>query len=88
MTSDHVPPEALVARGRGEARKDTGNRPRLAGRRGGAPVSHVMQRRRCRGDDQGRTVETIADQGNGISNTVRPPGSWQPLDGARVVQIM
>ena len=37
MTSDHVPPEALVARGRGEARKDTGNRPRLAGRRGGAP---------------------------------------------------
>jgi len=24
VTSDHVPPEALVARGRGEARKDTG----------------------------------------------------------------
>ena len=89
VTSDHVPPEALVARGRGEARKDTGNRPRLAGRRGGAPVSHVMQRRRCRGDDQGRTVETIADQGWTVFQIPSAPlGSWQPLDGARVVQIM
>ena len=79
MTSDHVPPEALVARGRGEVRKDTGNRPRLAGRRGGAPVSHVMQRRWCRGADQGGTVFQIPSA---------PLGSWQPLDGARVVQIM
>ena len=35
----HATPEALVARGRGEVRQGTGNRPRLAGQRGGAQCS-------------------------------------------------
>jgi hypothetical protein len=73
--SDHAPGGSLrVDRGCGEARQDTGGRPRSAGRRGGAPVSHGTQRRRRRGNDndQGRTVNQIPKGVDGISNTVCP----------------
>jgi len=62
------------SRGRSEAiqEQDTGNHPILAGRCGGAPASHGTQRRRRRGNDQGRAVNQMPTGGDGISNTVRP----------------
>ena len=89
---DHVPwrlSRLSQSRGRSEAiqEEDTGNHPILAGRCGGAPASHGTQRRRRRGNDQGRTVNQMPTGGGRYFKYRPPPRSWQPLDRACVVQI-